>query len=136
VAGPRVFSLDEANSLVPDLASAFDGLDELRERVKATKVKLNALEMIWGRELNSEDCPDRQEGLALLQEMKDAQEEVGQVVERLGEMGATVKDVHSGLVDLYHVRDGYLVQLCWKRGEEEFEAWHNVDEGFADRQAL
>ena len=42
----------------------------------------------------------------------------------------------TGLADVYHVRDGRLVFLCWKRDEEEFEAWHHVDEGFAEREGL
>ena len=92
--------------------------------------------ILQGRELNDDECPDREEGLALLAELKEAQEEVGQRIEALSERGAHVKDIHAGLVDLYHVRDGILVQLCWQRGEDAFEAWHHVDEGFANRQSL
>ena len=136
MAGPRVFTLEEANALIPDLETSFAELDALRERTKAAKVKLNALEMIWGREINESDCPDHREGLDLVQQLKEAQEEVGSVVEQLGALGATVKDVHAGLADVYHVRDGYLVFLCWQRGETEFEAWHHVDEGFANREPL
>ena len=54
----------------------------------------------------------------------------------LGEQSVTVKDVDSGLCDLYHVREGRLVFLCWKRGETKFEAWHHVDSGFAGREPL
>jgi len=136
VVGPRVFTLEEANELIPDLEAAFAELDALRDRMKTAKVKLNALEMIWGNSINDADCPDHQEGLSHLQQMKDAQEEVGSVIEQINEMGATVKDVHEGLADVYHVRDGRLVFLCWKRGESEIEAWHHVDEGFADRVDL
>jgi len=136
VAGPRVFTIEEANALVPDLERAFVELDAYREQMKSAKVKLNALEMIWGREINDKDCPDHPEGLALVEQLRATQEAVGKVVEQLNELGVTVKDVHQGLADVYHVREGRLVFLCWKRGEETFVAWHHVDEGFADREPL
>lgn len=134
--GPRVFTLEEANALIPLFEECFDEVDALRERMKAAKVKLNALEMIWGHGINDADCPDRPEGLALIEQLKEIQETVGKVIERLSEEGATVKDVQGGLADVYHVREGRLVFLCWKRGEDEIEAWHHVDEGFADREPL
>jgi hypothetical protein len=136
VVGPRVFTLEEANALIPIFEESFGEIDVFRERMKAAKVKLNALEMIWGREINDSDCPDHTEGLALIEQLKEIQEAVGKIIERLSEEGATVKDVQGGLADVYHVRDGRLVFLCWKRGEEEFEAWHHVDEGFDDRELL
>lgn len=134
--GPRVFTVDEANALIPEFESAFVEIDELRERLKSAKVKLNALEMIWGNELNSNDCPDRPEALDVVEQLKSIEEEIAAVVSRLNTAGATVKDVQAGLLDVYHVRDGRLVFLCWKRGETEFEAWHHVDTGFAHRQSL
>lgn len=136
MAGPRVYTVDEANALVPQFEAAFARLDELRESLRQTKIKLTALEMIWGPKVNSPECPDHAEGLHLVRQLKELEEGFQQVLHGLGELSATVKDVDAGLVDLYHVRDGHLVFLCWKRGEPRFEAWHHVDAGFAGRQAL
>lgn len=134
--GPRVFSVADANALIPGFETAFREFDRLRERLKATKIKLSALEMIWGQELFDGDCPDHSEGQSLVAELKSLEEDVRGVLAGLAEEGATVKDVNTGLVDVYHVRDGQLVFLCWKRGEPAFEAWHHVDAGFADREPL
>ena len=134
--GPRVYDIDEANELIPTFEEAFDKLDRCRESLRTAKIKLNALEMIWGANLNKDDNPDHAEGLALVEEMKSLEEKFSGVVHKLNELGATVKDLDDWLVDVYHVREGRLVFLCWKRGEEAFEAWHHVDDGFADRQAL
>lgn len=136
MAGPPVYTVESANELVPHFEQAFTRLDSFREHMKALKIKLTALEMIWGPAVNEKDCPDHQEGQALLEQMKETQEEFQAVVVELGELGAQVKDMDEGLVDLYHVHDGRLVFLCWKRGEECFEHWHHVDEGFAERQPL
>ncbi len=134
--GPRIYEVDEANELILTFNEAFDELDGLRVVIKAAKIKLNALEMIWGQSLNSDENPDHKEGAALLEELQKLEEKFTAVVHRLNEMGATVKDLEKGLVDVYAVREGRLIFLCWKRGEEAFEAWHHVDEGFAGRQGL
>lgn len=134
--GPRIYEVDEANELVPTFNEAFDELDGLRDQIKTAKIKLNALEMIWGHSLNNDENPDHKEGVALLEELQKLEETFTAVVHKLNELGATVKDLEEGLVDVYHVREGRLVFLCWKRGEDAFEAWHHVDEGFAGRHAL
>ena len=134
--GPKVYDIDEANVLIPTLEAAFDELDSLREQLKVAKIKLNALEMIWGQALNSSENPDHKEGVSLLEEMKALEEKFSGVINRLNAVGATVKDLDEGLVDLYHVRDGLLVFLCWKRGENEFGSWHHVDAGYENRQEL
>ncbi len=134
--GPRVYELEEANELIPVFENAFEELDALREQLRTAKIKLNALEMIWGSALSEKENPDFKERTSLLEELKKLEEQFGEVVNRLAEVGATVKDLDMGLVDLYHVREGHLVCLCWKRGEDEILAWHDVDTGYSDRQDL
>lgn len=134
--GPRVFTLDEANELVPALETAFAQIDTHREQLRTLKIKLHALEMIWGPELADDACPDHHESRSLLNQLKGEESAIGDVVQKLNADGAVVKDVHAGLADVYHVRDGILVHLCWKRGEPAITAWHHVDEGFDSRQEL
>ena len=136
MAGPRVYTVEEANELLPAFESAFRRLDELREQVKSAKIKLTALEMIWGSSLLKTTCPDHREGVDLVRQLKDLQEGVQAVIADLGRRSATVKDVELGLIDVLHVREGLLVNLCWKRGEEAITTWHHVDEGYSGRQPL
>jgi hypothetical protein len=51
-------------------------------------------------------------------------------------LGGVVKDLETGLVDFPHLRDGEVVNLCWKHGETAIEYWHGLDEGFARRKPL
>jgi hypothetical protein len=134
--GPRVFTVDEANALVPRFEQAFESIDALRAQLRATKIKLTALEMIWGGELQKTDCPDRGEVASLVEQLKELEERFQAVLAELAQESVTVKDVELGLVDVYHVREGRLVNLCWKRGEEQIVTWHHVDEGFAGRAPL
>ena len=134
--GPHVYTVEEANALVPDLETAFTRLDELRDQLRAVKIKLTALEMIWGSSVNQRDCPDHKEGVDLMRQLKELEEAFNAVLAELGQRSVTVKDIDTGLLDVFHVREGTLVNLCWKRGEPQFAAWHHVDAGFAGRQPL
>ena len=51
-------------------------------------------------------------------------------------MGGVTKDLGLGLVDFPHVRDGRVVNLCWKFGERAVGYWHGLDEGYANRRPL
>ena len=134
--GPRVYTVEEAQELVPVFIEAFDKLDKLRSRLSDVKIKLTALEMIWGSKVNEKECPDHTEGVHHVEELKELEEQFNTVLADLAARGVTVKDIETGLVDVYHVRDGHLVNLCWQRGEDEIIAWHHVDAGFAGRQDL
>jgi hypothetical protein len=73
---------------------------------------------------------------SLVEQLKELEERFQAVLAGLAQDSVTVKDVEQGLVDIYHVRDGRLVNLCWKRGEEAITTWHHVDEGFTGREPL
>jgi hypothetical protein len=51
-------------------------------------------------------------------------------------MGGVIKDLALGLVDFPHLRDGRVVNLCWRLGETAIGHWHGLDEGFANRKPL
>lgn len=62
--------------------------------------------------------------------------EFKEALERLEEMGCTLKSVEEGLVDFPAVRKGTRVWLCWKYGEDKVEYWHGLEEGFANRKKV
>jgi hypothetical protein len=57
-------------------------------------------------------------------------------VDRILSLGGAPKDLGLGLVDFRHLREGALVNLCWKYGETEIRHWHGLDEGYAARKPL
>jgi hypothetical protein len=136
VPGPKIYTVESVDALIPDLEKRFQRLDEIRERLRRAKVKSDALEMIWGDQVHKKDNPDHQEYEHHLEALKELEEEFQKVSASFGEYGATVKGLEPGLLDFYGVRDGILVFLCWKRGETKCEYWHHVDAGFAGRQKV
>jgi len=55
---------------------------------------------------------------------------------RLEELGVTVKDLDSGLLDFPSLRHGAEVELCWRVGEDAVAYWHGIGEGFAGRKPI
>lgn len=64
------------------------------------------------------------------------EEKIAQRIAGLKARGIEVKDLATGLVDFYAVRDGQVIYLCWKEGERGIRWWHPVTEGFNSRQKL
>jgi hypothetical protein len=51
-------------------------------------------------------------------------------------MDVTLKDASTGLVDFLGERDGEVVELCWRLGEESVSNWHRIGDGYPGRQPL
>jgi hypothetical protein len=65
-----------------------------------------------------------------------AELELLKAVASLNGLGIQLKGPLEGLIDFPSYRDGDLVELCWKLGEERVEHWHHIGEGFAGRKKL
>ena len=65
-----------------------------------------------------------------------AELELLKAVASLNGMGIQLKGPLEGLIDFPSYRDGALIELCWKLGEEKVEHWHHIGEGYAGRKKL
>lgn len=63
-------------------------------------------------------------------------ERIGELVDELKAVGCELKDCESGLIDFRAMHEGREVYLCWRLGEEEIQAWHEIDGGVAGRQSI
>ncbi len=134
--GPRVHTPEEANALLADLETILDRLEEMQRRMRRTKIRINALELIHGQALQGEECEDHREYVSLVEQLSNETEEFNRESQRIGELGGVLKGLDPALVDFYGVHEGVLVFLCWRRGESAITHWHHVDTGFDDRRPL
>jgi hypothetical protein len=129
-----MFTVEEANALVPRLEMEFGRLARLRTEiaplVEALGGSAEALEVL---EKGAVAPPGLEKVTERFQSLVG---EINLAVERMNALGCLVKDLESGLVDFYGMRDGEPVLLCWQFGEPAVAHWHPVDEGFAGRQPL
>ena len=129
---PQLFTLETANALVPELTELFLRLQEIRERGQSTRQTLATVEQKGksnGKDLASE-----------LRELQQRLEALGTeadgILQRITATGCELKDVEQGLVDFPADRDGRVIYLCWKLGEDRIRFWHEIAAGFAGRQPL
>jgi len=132
--GPRLFTVAEANALVPRLQVEFGTLARLRAEIEPLVGELGGAEVgLAVLEKGPSAAPGRE---AVAEKFQALVGEVNAAVERVNGLGCLVKDLEAGLVDFYHLREGDPVFLCWQFGEPAVTHWHDVEEGFAGRKPL
>ena len=135
----RYFTVSEANALLPALERVLGNIRRLMQEVSATTERLQILDVIWGSRLLMEGNPDKAEALELRAHVTQLMGDIGAVVEdELNARGVRFPQggLEHGLIDFPTTWEGRVVYLCWRQGEPEIEAWHEVDGGFAGRQPL
>ena len=122
----RLFTVEEANALIPRLREILDELalhrDALHEKAPGMEPILEAAPRNGGGRAGSEYGVEAY-NLYL-------------AVERFRELGVVLKDLDMGLLDFPHEREGRIVYLCWHPPEENVAYWHDIDAGYAGRQPL
>ncbi len=132
----RMFTVEEANRLLPEIEEAFRDTDARALRLQEVSDLAHDLEEYWGGRLADPDLPDRRQYLEFVRERDDLQAALEREVDRIHGMGVLVKDVRSGLVDFYGLVNGRVVFLCWRRGEPSVAFYHPLEGGFAARRPL
>ena len=129
----RQFTLDEANALVPWLEETFQRLANMRREQTDAQSRLDELLAHRGSNGSSSSNEAMQQAQGNVDRLARLMEEGFQDI--LAE-GIIVRDVATGLVDFPSQREGREVFLCWIRGEEPIDFWHETNRGFAHRQPL
>ncbi len=121
----RLFTLAEAQTLLPEIKRHFNQIDRARRTMNrlAPEAKRAAEESGGG-------------GMPRGAEYARAITNLMLGVQEILSYGVEIKDFERGLCDFPSERDGRIVYLCWQRGEETIEWWHDLDTGFAGRQPL
>jgi hypothetical protein len=55
---------------------------------------------------------------------------------RIDELGVTLREIETGLIDFPALATGRQIWLCWRLGEGPIEFWHELGDGFGGRRAL
>ncbi len=130
---PRIFTLEQANAMLPLVRVIAKDLAELSRDVIERRERLNAL--LAGRGQQSRDVYS--EELAQIEdELGKDGDRLREYVRELEELGVELKNPPEGLVDFRCLMDGRVVYLCWKLDEPEIHHWHELEAGFAGRQPL
>ncbi|MDA8344539.1 MAG: DUF2203 domain-containing protein [Thermaerobacter sp.] len=130
----RLFTVSEANALVPFLEGHLRRLQELQRQAQAHFEEMEQIKAVGYK-------PDGK--LILQRDFQDTREsfdrsvaEANARIADINRTGCQLKSVELGLVDFPSKIDEQEVLLCWKLGEDALRHYHTPLEGFDGRQLL
>jgi hypothetical protein len=131
---PRLYSVEAANQALPEvrrlvgrIVEIMPKLPDLHEAVRIAELK------------SKRPGAGASEEARLAQSVATLRSEemaVAVALRSLEAMDVTLKDASTGLVDFLGERDGEVVELCWRLGEESVSNWHRIGDGYPGRQPL
>jgi len=123
----KYFSLEEAQTHIPELEKIFTLCDEIRSKAQARVESLKRLESVPGE--SAQTAIERSQVQFLAQCLEHA-------LKGIEEMGAQLKGLDPALVDFPHMLDGEEVLLCWREGEKAITHYHSTEDGYSGRKPL
>lgn len=150
----RFFDLDEANATLPEVRKILESLRD--ERAELIRLRDQVVEQQDPDETPTEAPakakvpgegrpvePARQEGRSadaelrvLRLRMQGVIDQMQAGVARIDELGITLREIETGLIDFPALASGRQIWLCWRLGEDDVGWWHELAEGFGNRHAL
>ena len=129
----RIFTLEEADNLIPWLESKFQDLSAAREEEGRLQMSTTTLM----RQSRSNGGSGMEGEIVSAQKAVDeATARTSGLIKEITDQGILIRNVDIGLVDFLSVRGGREVFLCWIRGEAAISYWHSTREGYGSRKPL
>lgn len=122
----RIFSIAEANALIPELEQLWGTIKLGKQLILDTRdevKKASAQASLGG---------GTREGVKYIKGLQD----INGSLHAIQDLGVLVKDVEIGLCDFPYMLNDQMVFLCWKCGEKEIQWWHEIDRGYSSRKPL
>ena len=124
----RIYTIDEANDLIPQVRAVLLQLAVEQRRLDASHAEMHR-QLDANGDPGSAAAAGRQEA-----EVADIREGMRTLLLHLSEMGVELRDLEMGLIDFPGERDGAPVWLCWRLSDPSVAFWHPTDEGYASRR--
>ena len=130
---PKLFTLDEANHLVPTLDPLLRRVVEQRQALREHAQVIEEFRAEAGK--SGGGMPGGRFGKARAAAERLGTE-IAEGIRQIEALGCVLKDLDQGLVDFLSRRGDETVFLCWRLGESSIQYWHGLKEGFAGRKPL
>src|SRR3972149_122408 len=114
----RLFPLDEALALLPTVRQLLTEIQARRREIEERSAALDRLLAATGG--NGYPAPG---GARARGARAQAAGQLQRLMTELDETGAELKGIDEGLVDFRSRRQGRVICLCWRLGEEAVSSW-------------
>ncbi len=126
----RLFTVEEANALLPALRPLMENVLENIRRLKGKS------EVVIRNQQLDPDAPNLMDRLREDADIARLLHRIKFVIDEIHGHGCICKGVEQGLIDFPCMLGPEVVFLCWQLGEATVSHWHRIEEGFAGRRAL
>jgi hypothetical protein len=127
----RLFTLDEALALLPTVRQLVIEIRDAKAELDRVTAEVERLLGLSGG--NGHLAADLE---AARKQVTAAAARLESLMADLDSTGAQLKGIDEGLIDFPSEREGRVVNLCWRLGEDTIAWWHELDAGFPGRQPL
>ncbi len=134
VVAPRTYTLEEANAALDRVRPLVARISESVARLPGLQEEVRTAEYRMRRAAGS--APERERFERTRDDLHATEESLLEALARLEDLGVQLKDPWLGLVDFLSYREGELVELCWRLGEERIRYWHRIGDGYPGRRPL
>ena len=132
----RLFTIDEANALLPRLTEIFRRMDPKLARLREIQDLVEDAEAYWHSKGEGMPEDERAKYGHLVAQAEEARGVVEADLREIQALGCELKDVQQGLIDFPARLEGNIAYLCWQRGEGTVAHWHSLEGGFAARRPI
>jgi hypothetical protein len=119
------YTRDEARALLPQIIEWLDELKGARDLLVHYEEQVSKM-LKLGEDVGGEVINRYVKELAKTRD----------ILQRFLSREIQVKDLDRGLIDFPAYIGGKEVFLCWERGEEDIEFWHDLETGYAGRERI
>ena len=119
------YTREEARELLPQITEWLRQVEVLRAAMRKHDQRVEAL-MDAGMDRGGQTVND------WVRTMADLQHVLGEFQSR----GILIKDLDRGLIDFPAIIGGKEVFLCWEKGEDDIEFWHDLESGYSGREPI
>ncbi len=126
----RLFTVEEANALLPALRPLMESILENIRRLKGKS------EVVIRNQQLDPDAPNLMDRLREDADIARLLYQIKFEIDEIHAKGCICKGVEQGLIDFPCMLGPEVVFLCWQLGEASVSHWHRIEEGFAGRRAL
>jgi hypothetical protein len=152
----RFFDLDEANGTLPEVRTILESLRD--QRAELIRLRDQVLAEGGAASARSDEPAEANARRGTTRQPEAAEEAVGGTsdadirvlrlrmqgvidrmqagVVRIDELGITLREIETGLIDFPALASGRQIWLCWRLGEGDIGWWHELGDGFGGRQQL
>ncbi|MBI2670506.1 DUF2203 domain-containing protein [Candidatus Woesearchaeota archaeon] len=112
-------------------------LPQLKRIIKRVVGVNKTLEYMSSIEISYEDLySEMRNNLKFNRKFFKLSHELYKLLDYLLDRGIVVRDIETGLIDIYSLYENREIFLCWRLGEDSIRFWHEINSGYKDRKPI